>query len=97
MNKKYSVCPSYPPVVIVPKGIDDETLKKVAKFRQGGRFPVLCYYHRKNGMVRGSCCLIEWLSRLYNTLEISYNFLPFKGQTSIYLIPISSCDRQCSS
>ncbi|XP_043999323.1 myotubularin-related protein 9 isoform X1 [Gambusia affinis] len=51
VNKTYSVCPSYPPVVIVPKGIDDETLKKVAKFRQGGRFPVLCYYHRKNGMV----------------------------------------------
>uniref|UniRef100_A0AAV2JGR3 L-threonine 3-dehydrogenase, mitochondrial n=1 Tax=Knipowitschia caucasica TaxID=637954 RepID=A0AAV2JGR3_KNICA len=51
VNKDYSVCPSYPPSVIVPRSIDDETLKKVAKFRQGGRFPVLCYYHRKNGMV----------------------------------------------
>lgn len=51
VNKSYSVCPSYPPAVIVPNCIDDETLKKVAKFRQGGRFPVLCYYHRKNGMV----------------------------------------------
>lgn len=53
MNQDYSVCPSYPPAVIVPTIIDDETLKKAAKFRQGGRFPVLCYYHRKNGMVRG--------------------------------------------
>lgn len=52
MNRDYSVCPTYPPAVIVPKSIDDDTLKKVAKFRQGGRFPVLCYYHRKNGMVR---------------------------------------------
>ncbi|KAM4540261.1 myotubularin-related protein 9 isoform 1-T1 [Fundulus diaphanus] len=51
VNKSYSVCPSYPPAVIVPKCIDDETLKNSAKFRQGGRFPVLCYYHRKNGMV----------------------------------------------
>lgn len=52
VNRDYLVCPSYPPAVIVPHSIDDDTLKKAAKFRQGGRFPVLCYYHRKNGMVR---------------------------------------------
>lgn len=51
VNRDYSVCLSYPPAVIVPNSIDDDMLKKVAKFRQGGRFPVLCYYHRKNGMV----------------------------------------------
>ena len=34
-------------------------LKKVAKFRQGGRFPILCYRHRKNGMV--SCFRIRLL------------------------------------
>ncbi|KAM3593996.1 uncharacterized protein V6R79_000504 [Siganus canaliculatus] len=51
VNRDYSVCPSYPPAVIVPKSTDDDILRKVAKFRQGGRFPVLCYYHRKNGMV----------------------------------------------
>ncbi|CAI5695275.1 myotubularin-related protein 9 isoform X1 [Oreochromis niloticus] len=51
VNRDYSVCSSYPPAVIVPKSIDDDTLKKAAKFRQGGRFPVLCYYHKKNGMV----------------------------------------------
>ncbi|XP_069831917.1 myotubularin-related protein 9 [Dendropsophus ebraccatus] len=51
VNRDFSVCPSYPPVVIVPKSIDDESLRKVAAFRQGGRFPVLSYYHRKNGMV----------------------------------------------
>lgn len=52
VNRDYSVCPSYPPAVIVPKDADDDMLKKVAKFRQGGRFPILCYYHRKNGVVR---------------------------------------------
>ncbi|XP_069584481.1 myotubularin-related protein 9 [Ranitomeya imitator] len=51
VNQDFSVCPSYPSVVIVPKSIDDESLRKVAAFRQGGRFPVLSYYHRKNGMV----------------------------------------------
>ncbi|XP_049675174.1 myotubularin-related protein 9 isoform X1 [Accipiter gentilis] len=51
INKEFSVCPSYPPVVIVPKSIDDEALRKVAMFRHGSRFPVLSYYHKKNGMV----------------------------------------------
>ncbi|KAM4679157.1 myotubularin-related protein 9 isoform 6-T7 [Amazona ochrocephala] len=51
INKDFSVCPSYPPVVIVPKSIDDEALWKVAMFRHGSRFPVLSYYHKKNGMV----------------------------------------------
>ncbi|XP_021246491.1 myotubularin-related protein 9 isoform X2 [Numida meleagris] len=51
INKDFSICPSYPPVVIVPKCIDDEALQKVAMFRYGGRFPVLSYYHQKNSMV----------------------------------------------
>lgn len=51
INKDFSICPSYPPTVIVPKSIDDEALRKVAAFRHGGRFPVLSYYHKKNGMV----------------------------------------------
>lgn len=51
VNRDFSVCQSYPQVLTVPKSIDDESLRKVAAFRQGGRFPVLSYYHRKNGMV----------------------------------------------
>ncbi|XP_069053931.1 myotubularin-related protein 9 [Lepisosteus oculatus] len=51
VNKDFTVCPSYPPLVTVPKSIDDETLRKVATFRHAGRFPVLSYYHKKNGMV----------------------------------------------
>ncbi|MGH0158993.1 UNVERIFIED_CONTAM: hypothetical protein FKN15_037706 [Acipenser sinensis] len=51
VNKDFSVCPTYPTAIIVPRSIEDETLKKAAKFRQGGRFPVLSYYHRNNGMV----------------------------------------------
>lgn len=51
VNKDFSVCPSYAPLVAVPKDIDDDALRKVATFRHGGRFPVLSYYHKKNGMV----------------------------------------------
>ncbi|KAF3701419.1 Myotubularin-related protein 9 [Channa argus] len=51
VNRDYSVCPTYPKAIIVPKDISDDLLVKSAKFRQGGRLPVLCYYHRKNGMV----------------------------------------------
>nr|XP_042140936.1 myotubularin-related protein 9 isoform X2 [Peromyscus maniculatus bairdii] len=51
VNKEFAICPSYPPAVIVPKSIDDDALRKVAAFRHGGRFPVLSYYHKKNGMV----------------------------------------------
>ncbi|TRY62491.1 hypothetical protein DNTS_033290, partial [Danionella cerebrum] len=51
VNKDFSVCPSYPSLLTVPKDIDDESLCKAASFRHGGRFPVLSYYHKNNGMV----------------------------------------------
>uniref|UniRef100_H3AX09 Zgc:154055 n=1 Tax=Latimeria chalumnae TaxID=7897 RepID=H3AX09_LATCH len=51
VNKDFSVCSTYPSAVIVPQNIDDGSLKKSARFRQGGRFPILSYYHKKNGMV----------------------------------------------
>lgn len=48
VNKDYMICPTYPQLVIVPKSIDDDTLKTVAGFRQYGRFPILSYYHKDN-------------------------------------------------
>ncbi|XP_076848193.1 myotubularin-related protein 9 isoform X2 [Brachyhypopomus gauderio] len=51
VNRDFSACPSYPRAVIVPRAVDDDTLLKVARFRQGGRFPVLCYSHHSNGKV----------------------------------------------
>lgn len=44
-NEKFSLCPTYPPMVVVPKSIDDDTLAKVAEFRSKGRLPVLSYKH----------------------------------------------------
>ncbi|XP_058051511.1 myotubularin-related protein 9-like isoform X5 [Ahaetulla prasina] len=60
INADFGVCPSYPPLVIVPARLDDGTLQKSARFRQGRRFPVLSYYHKKNGtaMLRSSQPLV---------------------------------------
>ncbi|KAI1231196.1 hypothetical protein IHE44_0008133 [Lamprotornis superbus] len=49
VNRDFSACPSYPPAVIVPAAVSDDTVTKAARFRQGGRFPVLSYFHPKNG------------------------------------------------
>ncbi|XP_074832762.1 myotubularin-related protein 9-like isoform X2 [Carettochelys insculpta] len=51
VNRDFAICRTYPPTVIVPASVDDNVLKKAARFRQGGRFPILSYYHKKNGMV----------------------------------------------
>ena len=40
------VCPSYPEEVVVPATCPDESLRRVADFRYGGRFPVLAYHHQ---------------------------------------------------
>lgn len=55
VNSGYKVCPSYPASVVVPAMISDDTLKASAQFRQSGRFPVLSYYHKRNGVVLLRC------------------------------------------
>uniref|UniRef100_A0A8C9C663 Myotubularin phosphatase domain-containing protein n=1 Tax=Phocoena sinus TaxID=42100 RepID=A0A8C9C663_PHOSS len=50
-NEDFSLCPSYPRAVIVPRAVDDDALARSARFRQGGCFPVLSYYHAPSGTV----------------------------------------------
>nr|XP_039257733.1 myotubularin-related protein 9-like isoform X1 [Styela clava] len=59
VNSDFGVCTSYPNQIVVPSEIDDSMIQKSAKFRQAGRFPVLCYYH-KNGasIIRSSQPLV---------------------------------------
>jgi len=45
VNEDFSLCPTYPKMLVVPKSIDDEVLRKVAEFRSRGRIPVLSYKH----------------------------------------------------
>ncbi|XP_068513910.1 myotubularin-related protein 9-like isoform X1 [Anas acuta] len=51
LNRDFTTCPTYPAGVIVPAAVSDDTLRRAARFRQGGRFPVLSYYHPSNGTV----------------------------------------------
>ncbi|KAM4796311.1 myotubularin-related protein 9-like [Rhinophrynus dorsalis] len=51
VNVDFKTCVSYPAKVIVPRSCPDDTLKRAATFRQGGRFPVLSYYHSSNQAV----------------------------------------------
>ncbi|XP_059344858.1 uncharacterized protein LOC132083906 isoform X2 [Ammospiza nelsoni] len=55
VNGDFSACPSYPPAVVVPAAVPDDTVARAARFRQGGRFPVLSYFHPKNGTVSPGC------------------------------------------
>nr|XP_023023478.1 myotubularin-related protein 9 isoform X2 [Leptinotarsa decemlineata] len=50
VNKNYTVCSTYSNTLVVPKGIDDESIVSAANFREGGRFPILSYRH-ENGTV----------------------------------------------
>ncbi|XP_063224211.1 myotubularin-related protein 9 [Bacillus rossius redtenbacheri] len=55
VNRDFSVCPTYPSAVVVPKSVDDETIVAAANFREGGRFPVLSYRHDGGSvLMRGS-------------------------------------------
>lgn len=55
LNRDYKVCNSYPSALIVPRQIDDKVIIDSSNFRDGGRFPVLCYRYEggvRNGVVR---------------------------------------------
>ncbi|CAG0912921.1 unnamed protein product [Notodromas monacha] len=51
VNKDFEVCLSYPPLLIVPKSVDDQNLASSAGFRLGGRFPTLSFCHQGTGAV----------------------------------------------
>ena len=65
LNKGFGVCLSYPERIIVPVTVTDEELVQSSKFREGGRFPVVCYYHaaRQTTLVRCSQPLVTAMNR----------------------------------
>ncbi|XP_048585296.1 myotubularin-related protein 13 isoform X2 [Nematostella vectensis] len=48
VNYTYTVCRSYPAVVVVPQSISDDTVLRVAKNHRQNRFPVAIWKHPKN-------------------------------------------------
>ena len=79
-NTSYSLCPSYPQEVVVPAICDRDLLTESARFRQGGRFPVISYYHKKTGasllrsgqpMVGNSQKRCDWDKKLLNACLVN--------------------------
>ncbi|XP_075984208.1 phosphatidylinositol-3,5-bisphosphate 3-phosphatase MTMR4 isoform X2 [Anticarsia gemmatalis] len=62
-NAEYKLCPSYPPLLVVPASICDEDLDSVARFRAMRRVPAVVWRHRANGAViaRSSQPEVGWL------------------------------------
>ncbi|XP_063833347.1 myotubularin-related protein 4-like [Ostrinia nubilalis] len=62
-NAEYKLCPSYPPLLVVPATIGDEDLDSVARFRAMRRIPAVVWRHRGNGAViaRSSQPEVGWL------------------------------------
>lgn len=62
-NAEYKLCPSYPPLILVPCCISDETLHNVSNFRGSRRLPAVVWRHKQSGAVlaRSSQPEVGWL------------------------------------
>lgn len=67
-NKNYKLCPTYPPYLIVPSCINDETLECVAKFRSSRRIPAVVWRSVEYYLL---ICIYFFLLLFYN-LRIIY-------------------------
>jgi len=45
LNKKYSLCPTYPSLLVIPYSATTALVEGAARFRSKGRIPALTYYH----------------------------------------------------
>lgn len=54
-NETYGLCSTYPKLLIVPRQMDDESLRIVAKYRSRERFPTVCWRHRYRGAAMLRC------------------------------------------
>lgn len=45
INEKYGLCDTYPQILALPSGMQNEELFEVAKFRSRGRIPILSWIH----------------------------------------------------
>jgi myotubularin-related protein 1/2 len=50
-NATYSVCPTYPSLLVMPSSVSDEEVQQAALFRARGRLAHLCWQHPDNGAV----------------------------------------------
>ena len=82
----FQVCPSYPPVLVVPKSVDDETVIAAAGFRHGGRFPVLSYVHTSQEV--SSRLSFDFHSNDSNLFYFIYLFLDQAVVIALYCVKV---------
>ncbi|XP_037545485.1 myotubularin-related protein 13 [Nematolebias whitei] len=51
VNRLYSLCRSYPGLLVVPQGVHDSSLHKVARCYRHNRLPVVCWKHPRTKAV----------------------------------------------
>eukprot|EP00727_Mastigamoeba_balamuthi_P006781 m51a1_g2723 putative myotubularin-related protein 2 (908) ;mRNA; r:859368-862732 len=62
-NRDYTLAPTYPPVLVIPRSFLDKELFEAAKFRGKGRVPVLSWVHPSGAsLTRGSQPLVGFPS-----------------------------------
>lgn len=56
VNCNYSLCRSYPAIIVSPQGISDDQLRRVARCYKNQRIPIPTWRHQRNGaiLLRGS-------------------------------------------
>ncbi|XP_072995261.1 phosphatidylinositol-3-phosphatase myotubularin-1-like [Typha latifolia] len=71
INSSYSFCPTYPSMLIVPKGISDEDLLQASIFRSSKRLPVISWTDSGTGAVlaRSSQPLVGLVMNLRNDAD----------------------------
>lgn len=48
-NQDFSLCPTYPEVIVVPRSMEDQEVNASAAFRTKSRLPALTYLYKPNG------------------------------------------------
>ncbi|XP_029438574.1 myotubularin-related protein 13 isoform X2 [Rhinatrema bivittatum] len=51
LNRMYSLCRSYPGLLVIPQSVQDSSLQKVARCYRQNRLPVVCWKNLKTGAV----------------------------------------------
>ncbi|UXI15807.1 hypothetical protein NH340_JMT01750 [Sarcoptes scabiei] len=69
INMNYSVCRSYPGMIVVPNRLNDEMIKKIVRYYRQGRFPAIVWKHPRTRalILRSSASLNKGMIGLFKT------------------------------
>lgn len=88
VNSDFSICSTYPKLLIVTSTITDQELKEIAQFRSKGRIPSIVWFHpkKKSLLVRCAqpCVGINRAKSLVDEKYLSEFKVP--GQEKLYIV-----------